>query len=189
MAARLSLAGIPKVGRFHWRKAHLQPYLDDFNVQDYLTARLLADTQEVPQAVHDRLARECCNGDTPQRTLDQRSAVNKISRKPTHRSTFSGSATRVQSTCAVPNAEASVRSPVSPDTPEDAKEVGATGTAEIEVSLSDSGAVIKASVYTTTRNQSLNNAALSAAAASSYYPKKQNCIPVPGDYKVEIHFY
>jgi len=77
---------------------------------------------------------------------------------------------------------------VTPDTPEMAKEQGATGTAEVEVALSASGSVQSASIYKSTGNQSLDQEALRAARQSSYFPAKENCAPVPGHYKYVVEF-
>ncbi len=90
--------------------------------------------------------------------------------------------------CANPNAEAGMSNKVQPEVPEMAQQQGATGTAEVEVSLSASGGVLGTSIYKSTGNQALDQAALGAARQSSYYPAKENCNSVPGHYKFVVQF-
>ncbi|MDQ6932545.1 MAG: energy transducer TonB [Candidatus Eremiobacteraeota bacterium] len=90
--------------------------------------------------------------------------------------------------CAVPNSEAVATNKYQPETPEIAKQAGATGTAEVEVSLSAGGSVTGTSILKTTGNSALDTEALKAARMSSYSPKKENCVPVAGDYKFVVEF-
>lgn len=90
--------------------------------------------------------------------------------------------------CAVPNAEAQATNKYQPETPEIAKQAGATGTAEVQVSLSASGSVTGASIIKTTGNSALDEEAKKAARQSTYAPKKENCVPVAGDYKFVVEF-
>jgi TonB family protein len=86
--------------------------------------------------------------------------------------------TPMKPACAVPKAPAAATYKATPEMPEIARQAGASGTAQILVNLDDSGRVVSASVYTSTRNSALDNAALQAAQQSRYSPARQlreNC--------------
>src|SRR5271165_2040437 len=68
--------------------------------------------------------------------------------------------------CAVPNKEATTTRAVEPDVPDIARQQGALGVAQIKVALSATGAVQGVSVYKSTGNSALDQAALAAARAS-----------------------
>ncbi|MBV8147488.1 MAG: TonB family protein [Candidatus Eremiobacteraeota bacterium] len=91
--------------------------------------------------------------------------------------------------CANPNAEATVTSPVQPDYPESAKDLGlGEVTAEIEVTVGPSGNLTGASIYKSSGNMAIDGAALRAARESTYSPKFVNCEPTTGDYLFRADF-
>jgi TonB family protein len=90
--------------------------------------------------------------------------------------------------CATPNAPATATQKVTPDMPEVARQMGASGTAQIEVSLDARGNVIAASVYTSTNNSALDKAALQAAQQSKYSPEIVNCAKSAGSYIYTVTF-
>src|SRR5579862_8110427 len=90
--------------------------------------------------------------------------------------------------CRVPNREATTTRAVEPDVPEIARQEGAVGVAQIQVSLGPDGAVRSVSIYQSTGNSSLDQAALGAARASSYAPALEECAPVAGTYLFRVEF-
>jgi protein TonB len=90
--------------------------------------------------------------------------------------------------CAQPHVDATVTRPVEPDYPDMARQQGATGTVQVKVTLTAGGGVSSASVYRTSGNQSLDNAAVAAAQQSSYSPEIDNCQPVAGSYLFRADF-
>lgn len=90
--------------------------------------------------------------------------------------------------CAQPHVDATTTNPVVPDTPEMAKQQGATGTVQVRVSLSPTGSVVSASVYKSSGSSLLDQAAVQAAKASSYAPEIDNCEKVAGDYIFRAEF-
>jgi protein TonB len=90
--------------------------------------------------------------------------------------------------CAVPNADARTINAATVETPEIAKEQGATGIAEIRVDLSATGKVLGVSVYKSTGNAALDQAALEAARSSTFSPDVVNCVPVAGFYRFHVDF-
>ncbi len=90
--------------------------------------------------------------------------------------------------CAVPNKDASTTRAVEPDYPDMARQQGAVGTVQVKVSLSATGSVLSTSVYKSSGNSSLDQAALSAARASSYAPETENCVPIAGNYIFRADF-
>lgn len=90
--------------------------------------------------------------------------------------------------CAVPNAPATTTQKVTPDMPEIARQMGASGTAQIKVSLDANGNVTAATVYTSTHNSALDKAALQAAQQSRYSPEIDNCVKTAGSYLYVVTF-
>jgi TonB family protein len=93
------------------------------------------------------------------------------------------SASTMHRACATPNAEATVTNPVRPEYPESAKEIGlGPVTVEVEVVVGPTGNLSRASIYKSSNNMAIDQAALRAARESSYSPKLVNCQPTQGDY-------
>jgi protein TonB len=90
--------------------------------------------------------------------------------------------------CANPNIEATTTNAVQPETPDIAREQGATGTTQVKVTLTPTGSVTSATVYKSSGNQALDNAAVMAAKQSTYAPAVENCVKVPGDYIFRVDF-
>jgi protein TonB len=90
--------------------------------------------------------------------------------------------------CAQPHVDATTTNPVTPDTPEMAKQQGATGTVQVKVSLSPTGSIVSATVYKSSGFPSLDQAALQAAKQSAYAPEIDNCMKVAGDYIFRADF-
>ena len=87
------------------------------------------------------------------------------------------------SSCAVPNKEAAIKGVAADaDYPAIAKEQGAVGSVEVEVTLDETGAVQGVSVYKSSGSEALDNSALQAAKATSYAPATVDCVPQPGRY-------
>jgi len=103
-------------------------------------------------------------------------------------STATPAPTPTKAACAVPNAKAVATNPVTPDMPEIARQMGATGTARVQVSLDASGNVTAAKIATSTHNSALDKAAIQAAQQSKYKPDIVNCVPTPGDYIFVVTF-
>jgi TonB family protein len=96
--------------------------------------------------------------------------------------------TPMKPACAVPKAPAAATYKATPEMPEIARQAGASGTAQILVNLDDSGRVVSASIYTSTRNSALDNAALQAAQQSRYSPAIDNCAKTAGSYLYIVTF-
>lgn len=90
--------------------------------------------------------------------------------------------------CANPNADAIATDKVTPDMPEIARQMGATGTAQIKVDLDESGKVLGVAVYKSTNNRALDEAAKQAARQSKYRPETRNCVAVSGSYLYTVTF-
>jgi protein TonB len=90
--------------------------------------------------------------------------------------------------CAKPHVDATTTNPVAPETPETAREQGATGTAQVRVSLSATGSVLSTTVYKSSGSPLLDQAALQAARQSSYAPEIDDCVKVAGDYIFRADF-
>ncbi|MGB8205592.1 MAG: energy transducer TonB, partial [Candidatus Baltobacteraceae bacterium] len=90
--------------------------------------------------------------------------------------------------CAQPHVDATVTRPVEPDYPDIARQQGATGTVQVKVTLTATGAVAGASVYRGSGNASLDNAAVKAAEQSSYTPEIEDCQPIAGSYLFRADF-
>ncbi|MGH7728378.1 MAG: energy transducer TonB, partial [Vulcanimicrobiaceae bacterium] len=91
-------------------------------------------------------------------------------------------------TCANPTADATLTNAVSPDYPDIARQEGAVGTTQVEITLDASGAVTNATVYKSSGNQALDRSAVAAARASSYAPQIVNCQKVAGSYLFRADF-
>lgn len=89
-------------------------------------------------------------------------------------------------TCSNPNVPAKTVDPISPPVPDDA--AGASGTAQVKVTLTASGGVEAVSIYRSTGNLMLDRAALRAAHASSYVAEQRDCLPVRGTYLFTVDF-
>lgn len=91
--------------------------------------------------------------------------------------------------CAVPNAPAAIKGQaVEPDYPDMARQEGATGTAQVKVTLSGSGTVQGTSIYKSAGNAALDQAALKAANQTAYTPDIVNCVKTAGSYLFEADF-
>ncbi len=90
--------------------------------------------------------------------------------------------------CTAPDVPAKTIAPVAPEIPQLASEEGLTGTTEVEVHLSASGAVLDASVYRSSGSMLLDRAAIGAARASSYSPEQRACRNIPGSYLFSAQF-
>ena len=90
--------------------------------------------------------------------------------------------------CANPNVDAVATDKVTPDMPEIARQMGATGTAQIKVTLDETGKVTDTTIYKSTNNKALDNAALTAAKQSRYAPEVRNCVKVAGSYLYTVTF-
>jgi protein TonB len=91
-------------------------------------------------------------------------------------------------TCVQPHVDATTTNPVVPDTPETAREQGATGTVQVKVALSATGSVLSATVYKSSGSPLLDGAALHAAQQSAYAPELDDCIKVSGEYIFRADF-
>lgn len=90
--------------------------------------------------------------------------------------------------CANPNVDAVATDKVTPEMPEIARQMGATGTAQVKVSLDESGKVTAIAIYKSTNNRALDSAALDAAKQSKYAPEVKNCTKVAGSYLYTVTF-
>ena len=85
--------------------------------------------------------------------------------------------------------EASVTNPVQPDYPESARDLGLGAvTVNVKVTVGPSGNLIGASVYKSSGNMAIDQAALRAARESNYSPKLVDCQPTQGDYLFRADF-
>jgi TonB family protein len=90
--------------------------------------------------------------------------------------------------CANPNANAVATDKVTPDMPEIARQMGATGTAQVRVSLDATGKVTGVSIYKSTNNRALDAAAVDAARQSRYHAEIKDCVAVAGSYLYTVTF-
>lgn len=88
--------------------------------------------------------------------------------------------------CSAPDVPAKTIAVHSPETPEDA--AGFTGTAKVKVDLDAMGEVVGTSVYESTGNPQLDQAALTAARESRYAPEQVDCKNISGSYLFTIDF-
>ncbi len=77
---------------------------------------------------------------------------------------------------------------VTPEYPSIAKDQQIQGTAVVLVTIGPSGTVLSASIFQSSGNQLLDNAALAAARASSFRPPTVNGVAVTRQYKIEYAF-
>jgi TonB family protein len=103
-------------------------------------------------------------------------------------STATPAPTPTKPACANPNAPARATQQVTPDMPEVARQMGATGTAQIKVTLDPNGNVVSVAVYKSTHNSALDQAAEQAAQQSKYAPEVHNCVAVGGSYLYVVTF-
>jgi protein TonB len=90
--------------------------------------------------------------------------------------------------CVQPHVDATTTNPIAPDTPETAREQGATGTVQVKVSLTATGSVLAAAVYKSSGSPLLDEAAVRAARQSTYAPEIDDCVKVAGDYIFRADF-
>ena len=90
--------------------------------------------------------------------------------------------------CANPNVDAIATDKVTPEMPEIARQMGATGTAQVKVTLDEGGKVLATSIYKSTNNRALDNAAIDAAKQSKYAPEVKNCVKTAGSYLYTVTF-
>lgn len=101
-----------------------------------------------------------------------------------------GSATTlaVTATCGVANADAAVAQAMPADIPTIAREMGKSGVAYVKVDLASSGAIAGTSIFRSSGNAVLDQAALSATRWSSFRPEIRNCAAVSGSYLYAVEF-
>lgn len=90
--------------------------------------------------------------------------------------------------CAVPNADATTIEKADADYPDIARQMGATGTAQIQVELSETGKVLGVKVYKSTNNKALDKAAMDAARQSRFKAEIKDCTPTAGSYLFTVVF-
>jgi protein TonB len=90
--------------------------------------------------------------------------------------------------CAHPESAAHTIDAAQPDTPESARERGATGTATVRVDLAETGAVRGVAIAQSAGDPSLDAAALDAARRSTYAPEIEDCSARPGSYLFRVEF-
>ena len=102
---------------------------------------------------------------------------------PAGQGTQTGPPATAKPGCANPNREATVTNAMSPDYPDSARELNlGTVNVEVEVSVGATGNLASASIYKSSNNMAMDQAALRAARQSTYAPKLVDCEPVQGDY-------
>ncbi|MHB8434026.1 MAG: energy transducer TonB [Candidatus Tyrphobacter sp.] len=91
--------------------------------------------------------------------------------------------------CPNPNREATVISKATADYPQSAQELNLGDvTVEIKVTVGASGTLQDATVYSSSHNMAIDQAALRAARESTYAPKLVNCVPTVGIYLFDVTF-
>lgn len=90
--------------------------------------------------------------------------------------------------CAVPNRDPQPINKAPADYPDMARQQGASGEADVKVTLDPSGHVIAAVIAQSTHNPLLDSAAIAAAKQSSFSPQITNCKPVGGVYIFQVVF-
>ncbi|HTV74705.1 MAG TPA: TonB family protein [Candidatus Acidoferrales bacterium] len=90
--------------------------------------------------------------------------------------------------CSEPHVGASTKNTVQPEYPEIAREQGAVGTTEVQVTLDERGGVVAVAVAQSSGNKALDEAALAAARASTFSPEIDDCQPVGGTYLFRADF-
>jgi len=95
-------------------------------------------------------------------------------------------ATTPKPACSNPNVAASAIDPVSPSIPDEA--AGASGVAQVQVTLSPNGNVERTEIFRSTGIFALDRAALSAARMTTYRPEIRDCVPIGGSYLFTVTF-
>jgi TonB family protein len=90
--------------------------------------------------------------------------------------------------CARPFADVVTTHPVEPNYPETARREHATGTVQVKLMIDASGLVAAATIYKSSRNALLDDAALAAARASTYAPARVRCLPSSSTYLFRVDF-
>lgn len=90
--------------------------------------------------------------------------------------------------CANPHVDATVTHAVEPEFPELARQQGAIGVTQVQVTLTETGAVSDAKVYKSSGNASLDRSAIAAAKESTYAPEVDNCVKQAGTYLFRAEF-
>ncbi len=101
----------------------------------------------------------------------------------------SGSAHKGQPSCANPDVAVTVTNPVQPNYPKSASDIRfGSVSVEVRVMVGSTGQVVVASVYKSSGNMAIDQAALQAARQSTYSPALKNCHPTEGDYLFRADF-
>jgi TonB family protein len=90
--------------------------------------------------------------------------------------------------CSVDYRPASIVRSVAPEYPEIAKVQGVTGTSVIRVDLSETGAVLGASLAVSSGSSVLDRVAIGTVRSMAYAPEQRSCIPIAGSYAVRVEF-
>jgi len=90
--------------------------------------------------------------------------------------------------CLVPSASAAIAHLVPADIPTIAKLLGLTGTVTLAISLSNTGALERATIAKSSGSKWLDAAAIDAAREQGYSPEINDCRAVSGTYLVSIDF-
>lgn len=93
----------------------------------------------------------------------------------------------IATTCANPNQDAHVVSAVNPELPQSAHLRGSTMVL-VEVSIRSNGLLKTSTIYKSSGNVAIDDAALKAARASIYAPKIVQCVPTEADYLFRMDF-
>jgi TonB family protein len=93
-----------------------------------------------------------------------------------------------KASCTQPHADPQPKNLVQPDYPEIAREQGASGTAEVKLTLDATGAVLTASIAQGTGSKVLDDSAIAAAKSSTFTPEIDNCQPTGGTYLFRADF-
>jgi TonB family protein len=100
-----------------------------------------------------------------------------------------GSADTARTSCANPDVGVTVTNPVQPDNPKSASDIGLGAiSVEVQVMVGPTGQVVGVSVYKSSSNMAIDQAALQAARQSTYSPALKNCHPTGGDYLFRADF-
>jgi protein TonB len=90
--------------------------------------------------------------------------------------------------CEAPHVDATVVKVAEAEYPETARQSGAVGSVDVEVSLTATGAVTGTSIYKSSGNAALDAAGVRAAQDSTYKPELLDCKPSPGTYLFHADF-
>ena len=93
-----------------------------------------------------------------------------------------------KATCSAPDHLANLTMAYAPEYPTIAKNEGIAGSTLVHVDLARSGAVTRATVAKSSGFVALDREALSSVRASKYEPQTVSCLPVAGEYLVEVTF-